>query len=131
MANAVSTEHASNQLANALYHLANAAISDKGIMATLTEHINTLTKQNSAIIKQNGMLINAIAHLTNTYPQAINNTPKNKKSYFDPNGYVGHTDKKSPEITTLKIVLTNFLAIRFSLHTRTNWEGAKPIETVS
>ena len=87
MANAVSTKHTNNQLADSLNHLANAAILDKGTMATLTEHIKTLTKHNSALIEQNGILINTIANLTNTKAQAINNAPKNKQSYFDPNGY--------------------------------------------
>ena len=88
MANAIAADPANNQLADALDHLANAGITDKGTMNTITEHIKALTNQNNALIEQNGMLITMIAHLTNPKQQTTSNTPKKKgKPSWYPAGY--------------------------------------------
>ena len=99
-ANAVTSENTANELADALDHLANAAVSDKTTVINLTNQVTELIRQNQMLIEQNGLLLKTMANMSmaNTtmqspqhyHPQpwqqetkSYNNKIKNK----DPQGY--------------------------------------------
>ena len=122
MANDIASNPSNNQLANALDHLANIVITNKGTMATLTEHIKKLTHQNNALIKQNGMLITKIAHSMKHKPQKTNNaTRKRENPTRIQQDIAGHTDSKSTACTTCKCVLTNYWATKCWQQFKTPW----------
>ena len=99
-ANAVTSENTTTELADALDHLANAAVSDKTTMTNLTNQITDLIRQNQMLIEQNGLLLKTMANMSmattamqspqNYHTQAWLQETKstyNKTKDKDPQGY--------------------------------------------